>query len=210
MSALVLYNYDLDENCYKVRVALAMLGLDYRTVAVNAFPGKEQMTPPFLAMNPLGSLPILRDDDVTLFGAEAILAHLASSHDAARTWLPAAGAGFAHVMQWLVFSAGELAVAVAARAHALLDAPGDEEALRAGARRALRVMDDHMTARGFTSDDWFATERPTLADIALFPAFALSRDYGVDHDEYPALRRWARRFRRLPGFLTMPGIPDYH
>jgi hypothetical protein len=39
---------------------------------------------------------------------------------------------------------------------------------------------------------------------------ALSRDFGVDHDEYPALRRWARRFRKLPGFLTMPGIPDYH
>ena len=37
-----------------------------------------------------------------------------------------------------------------------------------------------------------------------------SRDFGIDHDEYPALRRWARRFRALPGFKTMPGIPDYH
>ncbi len=210
MSARVLYNYDLDENCYKVRMALAMLGLDHQTVAVNAFPGKEQMTPPFLAMNPLGSLPILKDGDITLFGAEAILAHLANAHDPARTWLPVESAGFAQVMQWLVFSAGELAVAVAARAQALLDAPGDEAALRARARRALRVMDDHMTARGFKGSDWFATDKPTLADIALFPAFALSRDYGVDHDEYPALRRWGRRFRRLPGFLTMPGIPDYH
>jgi glutathione S-transferase len=210
MAEIVLYNYELDENCYKIRLALSLLGLKWRTIAVNAFPGNEQTTPPFLAMNPLGSLPILKDGDITLFGAEAILAHLASAHDAAGTWLPANGAGFAHVMQWLVFSAGELAVAVAARAHALLDAPGDEAALRAGARKALRVMDDHLTARGFTGDDWFATDRPTLADIALFPAFALSRDYGVDHDEYPALRRWARRFRALPGFLTMPGIPDYH
>ena len=36
------------------------------------------------------------------------------------------------------------------------------------------------------------------------------RQFGIDHDEYPALRRWARRFRTLPGFKTMPGIPDYH
>ena len=43
-----------------------------------------------------------------------------------------------------------------------------------------------------------------------FPAFALSRDFGIDHDAFPALRRWARRLRRLPGFVTMPGIPDYH
>lgn len=210
MSDLTLYNYDLDENCYKVRVALSMLGLEYRAVAVNAFPGKEHLTPPFLAMNPAGSLPILQDGAITLSGAEAILAHLAASRDPARTWLPAGGADFARVMQWLVFSAADLSVAVAARAHALLDAPGDEIALRTGARKALRVMDDHMTQRGFEGSDWFAAATPTIADIALFAPFALSRDFGVDHDEYPALRRWARRFRTLPGFLTMPGIPDYH
>jgi glutathione S-transferase len=210
MTGLVLYNYDLDENCYKVRIALSMLGLPHQTVAVNAFPGKEHKTQPFLAMNPLGSLPIVKDGDITLFGAEAILSHLAASHDPARTWLPTGGADFARVMQWLVFSAGELAVANSARGLALFDAPGDEAALRAGAREVLRIMDDHLTARGFEGGDWFAGSGPTIADIALFPAFALSRDFGIDHDEYPALRRWARRFRALPGFLTMPGIPDYH
>lgn len=210
MTGLVLYNYDLDANCYKVRVALSMLGLPYQTVAVNAFPGKEHKTLPFLAMNPLGSLPILKDGDITLFGGEAILSHLAASHDPARTWLPTGGADFAHVMQWLMFSAGELAVTASARGLSLFDAPGDEAALRAGAREVLRVMDDHLTARSFVGGDWFAGSSPTIADIALFPAFALSRDFGVDHDEYPALRRWARRFRALPGFLTMPGIPDYH
>ncbi|TIT14540.1 MAG: glutathione S-transferase family protein, partial [Mesorhizobium sp.] len=27
MAGIVLYNYELDENCYKVRLALSMLGL---------------------------------------------------------------------------------------------------------------------------------------------------------------------------------------
>jgi hypothetical protein len=40
-------------------------------------------------------------------------------------------------------------------------------------------------------------------------AFALGRDFGVDHDERPALRQW-RYFRVPTGFLTMTGIPDYH
>jgi len=207
---IVLYNYELDESCYKARLALSMLGLEWQTVAVNVFPGNEQATPPFLAMNPLGGLPILRDGDLTLYGSEAILAHLARAHDASGKWLPADGAGFAKVMQWLVFSAGELAVTIAARKNALFDTPGDEAALRALAGEALRIMDDHMIARGFEGGDWFAAGQATIADIALFPAFALSRDFGVDHDEYPALRRWARRFRALPGFMTMPGIPDYH
>jgi glutathione S-transferase len=44
----------------------------------------------------------------------------------------------------------------------------------------------------------------------LFPAIALSRDFGVDHDEFAALRRWMSRVRSLPGFITMPGIPAYY
>jgi glutathione S-transferase len=208
--ALVLYNYDLDENCYKVRLALSMLRLEHETIAVNAFPGREQETPPFLAMNPSGTLPILKDGELTLFGAEAILAHLARTHDPAGKWLPIEGGAFAAVMQWLVFAAGDLSVATRARANALFGTPSDEAALRAGARRAIGAMEDATTVNGFAGQDWFAGAAPTVADIALFPAFALSRDFGVDHDEFPALRKWARRFRAIPGFLTMPGIPDYH
>jgi len=210
MSCVMLYNYDLDENCYKVRLALSMIGVKYATVAVNAYPGKEHLSPPLLALNPAGALPILKDGELTMSGVEAVMAHLANAHDAGATWLPGSSTDFANVMQWLVFASGELSVAVAARAHALFGAPGDEKVLRRSARKALRIMDDHMTARGFEGIQWFATDKPTIADIALFPSFGLSRDFGVDHDEYPALRRWARRFREIPGFLTMPGIPDYH
>jgi glutathione S-transferase len=207
---LVLYNYELDESCYKVRLALSLLGLKWQTVAVDVFPGKEHLSPPFLALNPSGRLPILRDGDLVLHGTEAILAHLAHAHDPSGKWLPAQSKEFAEVMQWLIFSAHDLGVTIAARQHSLFGTTGDETSLRAASSRAIRIMDDHMTARGFAQMEWFAAGHPTLADIALFPAFALSRDFGIDHDEYPALRRWARRFRTLPGFKTMPGIPDYH
>ena len=207
---LVLYNYELDESCYKARLALSMLGLEWQAVAVDVFPGKEHLTLPYLAMNPSGRLPILKDGDFVLHGNEAILAHLAHSHDPTGQWLPAEGKTFAAVMQWLNFSARDLDATLAARQQSLFNAPGDEATLRAACLRAIRIMDDHMTARGFGREEWFAAPHATIADIALFPAFALSRDFGIDHDEYPALRRWARRFRALPGFKTMPGIPDYH
>lgn len=210
MPALVLYNYDLDESCYKVRLALSLLGLEWQTVAVDVFPGKEHQTLPYLAMNPAGRLPILRDGELVLHGTEAILAHLARTYDPSGRWLPQDGAAFATVMQWLIFSARDLDVTIAARQHSLFDAPGHMATLRDASRRAIRIMDDHMTARGFARAGWFAAHHATIADIALFPAFALSRDFGIDHDEYPALRRWARGFRALPGFKTMPGIPDYH
>ena len=209
-SGLVLYNYELDDSCYRVRLALSLLGLEWQAVAVDVFPGKEHLSPPFLALNPSGRLPILRDGDLVLHGTEAILAHLARSHDPSGKWLPAQGKEFAEVMQWLIFSAHDLGVTIEARQQSLFGTPGDETSLRAASSRAIRIMDDHMTARGFAQLEWFVAEHPTIADIALFPAIALSRDFGIDHDEYPALRRWARRFRTLPGFKTMPGIPDYH
>jgi glutathione S-transferase len=207
---LVLYNYELDESCYKVRLALSLLGLEWQAMAVDVFPGKEHLSLPFLALNPSGRLPILRDGDLVLHGTEAILAHLARAHDASGKWLPARASEFAEVMQWLIFSAHDLGATIAARQHSLFGTPGDETSLRAASSRAIRIMDDHMTARGFAQLEWFTTGHPTIADIALFPAFALSRDFGIDHDEYTALRQWARRFRALPGFKTMPGIPDYH
>jgi glutathione S-transferase len=207
---LVLYNYELDESCYKVRLALSLLDLKWQAVAVDVFPGKEHLSPPFLTLNPSGRLPILRDGDHVQHGTEAIIAHLARAHDPSGKWLPPQGAEFAAVMQWLIFSAHDLGVTIAARQQSLFGASGNEPSLRAASSRAIRIMDDHMTARGFAKAEWFAAGHPTVADIVLFPAFALSRDFGIDHDEYPALRRWARRFRKLPGFKTMPGIPDYH
>jgi glutathione S-transferase len=210
MPDVTLYNYELDENSYRVRLLLSMLGLTWKTVAVDMFPGREETKQPMLALNPRGTLPVLAEGDLAISGPEAILSYLAKAHDPARSWLPQESAAFGQVAMWLHFSATALAPAIAARLKALFETAGHATHLRAGARKAFRIMDDHMTFRHFDGAEWFVGHGPTLADLTLFPSFALSRDYGIDHDEFPALRRWIRRFRGLNGFQTMPGIPDYH
>ncbi len=210
MPAITLYNYELDDSSYRVRLFLSMLGLEYETFAVDMVPGNEQNSPDMLAMNPLGSLPILRDGEMVLTGTEAILAYLAKAYGADGSWLPQDARPFGSVMQWLTFSAGVLPDAIEARKVALFGLPGDLDGLKARAKRAFRIMDDHMTLRQIAGEEWFVGATPTIADVTLFPIFALSRDFGIDHDEFPALRRWIRRFRTIKGFKTMPGIPDYH
>jgi glutathione S-transferase len=205
-----LYDYHLDENGFRVRLLLSMLGLSFETVAVDKAPGREQEKPPMLALNPTGTLPILEDGDVRLFGTAAILAYLAKAYAPDSPWLPANAADFGRVQQWLGFSGRELKPAVDAREAALFTSEGASEADLKAARRAFRIMNDHMTLRQIEGHEWFVGDTPTLADLALLPSFALSRDSSIDHDEYPALRRWLRRFRALPGFITMPGVPDYH
>ncbi|MCX5516546.1 glutathione S-transferase family protein [Kaistia algarum] len=208
--SLILHDYELDADAYKVRLLLSVLGVAYEKVPVNVHPGREQRSPAYRRLNPLGALPILVDGDLVLYEAEAILAYVALRHDPVETWLPQQAAAFAAVTQWLIFAARELAAATAARLHHMLEAPGDPIALDKAARAAFRIMEDHLTKRELAGAKWFVGDEPTLADLALFPSIALSRDFGIDHDEYPALRRWMRRVRAIPGFVTMPGIPDYH
>lgn len=209
MGALTLYNFDLDENCYRVRLALGLMALEAEYVAVDMIPGFEHMKPPLIGINPRGDLPILVDDGIVVSGPVACLAYLARRHGGEIWAAPQAPQGFAAYASWLEFAAGELRAACAARNASLFGLPGDLDQLRAKGRWALRLMEDHLTTRLLDGAQWFVGERASIVDIALMPAFALSRDWGVGHESYPALRRWLRALRALPGFRSMPGVPDY-
>ena len=53
-----LYSMQRSGNSYKVRLALALLGIHYRLVEVDILTG-ESRTPEFLAKNPNGQVPLL-------------------------------------------------------------------------------------------------------------------------------------------------------
>jgi glutathione S-transferase len=210
VTELTLHDYELDDDCYRVRLLLSLLQRSYAKVAVDVHPGREQQSPRYLKLNPLGALPILVDGDVVLSEAQAILGYLSRKYDASDAWLPSEATPFGQVLQWLAFANGPLKAASTARRHAMLEEAGTNGSATRTARNAFRVMDDHITRREFGGSEWFVGGAATIADIALFPAIALSRDFGIDHDEFAALRRWMGRVRRLPGFITMPGIPAYY
>jgi len=209
MTQLVLHNYDLDDACYRVRLVASCCDLPVELRNVDMFPGMEQVSPPYLKLNPLGRLPILETADVTLRHTGAILLYLAGL-DPQKRLLPTEASALAQMMDWLFFAERDLSVASTARAISIMDVPGDGPATIAQTRALLRIMEDHMSAQEIKGLSFFAGEEITLADLALFPAFALSRDCNIDHDAFPALRLWARRVRATPGFVVMPGIPDYH
>jgi len=206
---LRLYDYVLSDRCYRVRLMLGLLGLEYERRAVDFFPGKEHRSAGFLALNPAGDLPVLDDDGLILRDAQAILCHLVNRFDRCGAWLPRDPARFGPVMMWLAFAGGDLEAVCSARLVAMLGAAGNLDVLQTNGRAALRALEDHMTDRSLAGGEWVVGETPTVADIALFPAVALSHDSGIGLEDYPALNLWQRRVRRLPGFVSMPGIPDY-
>ena len=201
-----LYDYILSGSCYKVRLFLSILEVDYEKLPVDFYPGKDHKKPDFLALNPLGQLPVLIDGDLILRDAQSILLYLASKYDDTGTWFPDDAEARGRVAMWTAFGGGEIMAASAARLHDVLNYPFDIEGERQAAHAAFVILDDHLAGQEIRGCNWLAGEAPTIADVACFPSVALSEDGGISRDEYPAIERWLRRVIDLPGYLEMPGI----
>ncbi len=77
--AYELYWISGSPNSWRVMLAMELKGLAYESHRLD--PGKrEHKTPEFLALNPRGKVPVLRDGDFVIFESIAILAYLEQKH----------------------------------------------------------------------------------------------------------------------------------
>ncbi|WP_264479082.1 glutathione S-transferase C-terminal domain-containing protein [Acidisoma silvae] len=74
------------------------------------------------------------------------------------------------------------------------------------ASQALLLLEDSLSAIEIAGGGWFAGGKPSIADVAIFPAVALCTEAGFTFETMPAVWRWTERFKRLPNFSVMPGI----
>jgi glutathione S-transferase len=205
---MTLLDYALSGNCYKVRLLLGWLGLEYERRLFDFYPGFEHRSDEFLQINPLGQLPVIIDDGEVIRDAQAILVHLAANYDRTRRWYPLhAPRLLGQIQLWLAFADTITGTCSAARLHDAMFFDLDVERARAGGHRLLRVLDEHLWFREQESCRWLCPgDHPTIADIACFPYLALSEEGGISLDDYPAVRRWIDRFMRLEGFRPMAGM----
>jgi glutathione S-transferase len=205
---ITLYDYELSGNCYKLRLFMSFLHIPYKTVPIDFYPGREHKSEWFLKINPLGQLPVIDDDGYVLRDAQAILVYLAARYDPTGLWYPRADpALLGEASKWLTFADGVTATASAARLHDGLFYALDVGAARAGAHRLFRILDEHLWFGEQEGRDWLCSPaHPTIADVACFPYIMLSEEGGIPRQDYPAVRRWCDRVKRIKGFVVMPGI----
>lgn len=195
-----LYDMVLSGNCHKVRMMLSILGRDYEKVPVD-LSKREQKTPQFLALNPLGKVPVLDDDGFVIRDSQAILVYLAGTYGDG-TWWPGDARGQGEIVQWLAFAANEMFAGPAmARALIKFKREGDLAAAQGHARHALSILEGRLK-----DNDWLALGRPTIADLACYPYAALAWEGDVAPDPYPALKAWFARLEALPGYVAMEGL----
>ena len=205
---VTLYDYELSGNCYKLRLLMSFLGVPYKVAPVDFYPGREHKSAWFLKLNPLGQLPVIEDDGMALRDAQAILLYLAARYDASGTWYPRDDARLlGEISQWLAFADGITSTSSAARLHDGLFYDLDIDAARAGAQRLFRILDEHLWFGEQEGRNWLcASSNPTIADVACFPYTVLSEEGGISRQDYPAIRRWCDRVKRIPGFVVMSGV----
>lgn len=195
-----LYDLELSGNCYKVRLFLNMLDIDYDLVPVDFLDG-EHTRAPLSELNPFREIPILEDGDLVLRDSQTILAYLARKY-ADDHWFPQEPAAMARVLEWLMMAESEVARGPNdARLH---DKFGFELDHALAVKRSARVLD--LLEQQLASRDWLAGESPTIADIACFPYVALGHEGRVPVGDHPAVQAWIDRIKALPRFMGMPAL----
>ena len=205
---VTLYDFELSANCYAVRLMLSSLGVQYETVSVDIYPGSDNRSEWFSKLNPEGTLPVLVDDGFIISNANPCLIHLASKYDATDRWNPIQDwLVYPLMLGWFDFARRLTASAGVARTGVAFGWNADLPALQSEAHRLLRRLDEHLWFGEKQGRDWLvAGEHPTIGDLAVFPDVVLSEEGGVSRQDYPAIRRWLDRVRRIPGFVVMSGV----
>lgn len=199
--SIQLYRSAISGHCHRVELFLSLLGLPFEMHDID-LAQRQHKSPAFLAMNPLGQVPVLRDGELTLADSNAILVYLEARY-APGQWLPRDPVGAARVQRWLSLAAGALAFGPsAARVVQLFKLPTDPKEAIARAEGLFMFMEAELGRTPF-----LVGERATLADLAHYAYVARAPEGLVALQPYPAIRAWLARVEALPGFVPMVKSP---
>ncbi|EPR23306.1 glutathione S-transferase family protein [Agrobacterium radiobacter] len=196
-----LYHHPLSGHAHRARLFLSLIGLPHELVEVDLKAGAHKQ-PDFLKMNPFGQVPVLVDGDVFIADSNAILVYLAKK--AGQTeWLPEDAKGAAEVQRWLSVAAGEIAYGpAAARLVTVFGAKFNPEEVIGRAHTILGRIESQLQGR-----EWLVSNRPTIADVAIYSYVARAPEGNVDLSAYPSVNALLARVEQLPGFVDFVKTP---
>ena len=199
--AMKLYGNLNSGNCYKVRLLLSYLDVPFRYENINA-PAGGTRTAEFLAINPVGQIPVLTlDDDRTLAESNAILAFLAED----TPYMPVNAFDRAKALQWMFWEQYKHEPAIAVARFITYYAPERETELPGLLERgqtALAVMEGHLR-----SSPWFVGAGPSVADIALYAYTHVAEEAGFELAKFPHVEAWTARMGEHPRHVLMKDMP---
>jgi glutathione S-transferase len=203
-----LYAFPPSPNARKVAAVIAHLRLKVDYALVRLHKG-EHRQPEYLAINPMGKVPTLRDGDLMLWESNAICQYLAD-RAGDTSFFPADPKLRANIARWLFWEAGSWSPVVDIFTHENVRKPMlgigsvDPAQLSDGEKRFQplgRLLDDQLADRKFLLGD-----AVTLADFVVGGAATYVDRGRIPINGYRHLKAWWDRLNAIKAWSeTMPG-----
>jgi maleylacetoacetate isomerase len=211
-----LYNYFRSSASFRVRIALALKGLDYEYASVHLVKGGgEQFAAGFKAMNPAALVPVLEEDDGTVLTQSLAIIEYLDETRPQPPLLPRDAVGRARVRA--------IALAIACEIHPLnnLRVLGYLGKTLGIAEEQRNEWYRHWVETGLASVEAMLAgdprtgscchgDTPTMADICLVPQIFNAQRFKARLDHVPTVMRIHAHCLMLPAFSkSVPAVqPD--
>ncbi|MCP8633800.1 maleylacetoacetate isomerase [Pseudomonas mosselii] len=207
-----LFTYYRSTSSFRVRIALALKGLDYQALPVNLLKG-EQRGADYLALNPQGRVPALRlESGELLVQSPAIIEYLEEAFPETPL-LPRGPEARARVRG--------VAAIIGCDIHPLHNVSVLNQLRQLGHEEAqVNQWIGHWISQGLAAveqligDEGFCFgATPGLADVYLIPQLYAAERFNIDLGGYPRIRRVAALAEQHPAFhqahpARQPDTPD--
>ncbi|HXR23863.1 MAG TPA: glutathione S-transferase family protein [Candidatus Binataceae bacterium] len=190
----------------KVRIVLAEKGLSYELVQIDFTQG-EQRKPDFLRLNPFGRVPVLTDEDITVYDSTIIAEYLEDEYPEPPL-LPAIGSSAlrARARTWEDFADTSFTPQVGQ----LMGEMGKPETDRDPARlqrfhrsieRVLDFLNHELQGQEYLAQQF------SIADIGFVPRLVVLKDLGLDPAQNrPNVDAWLNRMIDRPSIQSLEGL----
>jgi glutathione S-transferase len=195
---MLLYDSEVSGNCYKVRLLLAHLGLEYERYPMDVV-DRSNRKEVLGDLNPGLRVPTLVLDDGRALGESgAILWYLADGSE----YVPEDEFDRAKVLQWMFFEQYSHEPYVAVPRFWLTHGIDVDSETLAERRRvgylAFDAMEPHLAGHEYLAGDGYS-----IADIALYAYTHVAHEGGFDLEAYPAIGAWLARVAAQPGHVPI-------
>ncbi len=198
---LTVWGRKTSSNVQALMWCIGELALPYRRHDIGHRHGGND-TPEFLALNPNGTVPVLRDGDgETLWETGAILRYLAGRYGGSQFW-PQDSEARAQIDKWAEWSKINIALnfTVPIFWRVVRTAPRDQDA--AAIAKAINAFNKELdiAEAQLQRHTYLAGNELTLADIQFGHVLFRYYDIAIDRSDRPALRRYYDRLAARPAF----------